>query len=213
MAGAQIGGSTIVGGASSVLAGGNFWDGARQGFITAALNHVAHGAVSVIRKTRLSRQLTKASYNIDDVATMSHEYIKEMIQKVAILEKQYRRAGSPDIDSWVLGGEKEGTYGAVKYNFTSNVIESVNFYNIAFSSNFQLASTLGHEMVHIQDIYNGNYRKWFAESGEYFRNRTIRANQVQFRSEMNAYGWEIRFGDYNYAQTQFEHYSKLTKIK
>src|SRR5690606_4249587 len=43
MAGAQIGGATIVGGASSVLAGGNFWDGARQGFITAALNHVAHG--------------------------------------------------------------------------------------------------------------------------------------------------------------------------
>ena len=52
MAGAQIGGATIVGGASSVLAGGNFWDGARQGFITATLNHVAH---AMIQKGQIKR--------------------------------------------------------------------------------------------------------------------------------------------------------------
>lgn len=39
---AMIGGGTLTGGVSSVIADGSFWEGARQGFITAALNHVAH---------------------------------------------------------------------------------------------------------------------------------------------------------------------------
>lgn len=56
MAGAQIGGATVSGGASSVLAGGNFWDGARQGFITAALNHVAHSLTDPPGKRKVLQQ-------------------------------------------------------------------------------------------------------------------------------------------------------------
>lgn len=37
-----IGGGTLFGGLSSSAAGGNFWDGARNGFITSALNGFAH---------------------------------------------------------------------------------------------------------------------------------------------------------------------------
>lgn len=36
----------LSGGISSSIAGGNFWDGARQGIITSGLNHVAHSAVA-----------------------------------------------------------------------------------------------------------------------------------------------------------------------
>src|SRR5690606_10617650 len=52
MAGAQIGGATIVGGASSVRGGGKFCDGSRQGFTNATLNHVAH---SMIQKGQINR--------------------------------------------------------------------------------------------------------------------------------------------------------------
>lgn len=57
MAGAQIGGATISGGFGSVLAGGNFWDGARQGFITAALNHVAHSPSENMRAAMMTGRL------------------------------------------------------------------------------------------------------------------------------------------------------------
>ncbi len=41
----------LSGGISAELAGGNFWAGARQGLITAGLNHVAHMAASEIQAT------------------------------------------------------------------------------------------------------------------------------------------------------------------
>ncbi|MFA9289803.1 MAG: hypothetical protein ACEQSF_01065 [Solirubrobacteraceae bacterium] len=40
---AVIASGGLSGGISSTIAGGNFWDGARQGLITAGLNHAMHG--------------------------------------------------------------------------------------------------------------------------------------------------------------------------
>jgi len=42
MQAAMIAAGGLSGGISSTIAGGNFWDGLRQGIITSALNHVAH---------------------------------------------------------------------------------------------------------------------------------------------------------------------------
>jgi hypothetical protein len=42
-AGAQILAGGLSGGIASSIAGGNFWDGVRQGLITAGLNHALHG--------------------------------------------------------------------------------------------------------------------------------------------------------------------------
>ncbi len=39
---AVIASGGLTGGLSSLIAGGNFWDGARQGIITAGLNHTFH---------------------------------------------------------------------------------------------------------------------------------------------------------------------------
>ncbi|WP_277631738.1 hypothetical protein [Avrilella dinanensis] len=202
-----------------MLAGGNFWDGARQGFITAALNHVAHGGVNAIRKTRLARQLTKAGYNIDAAAAMSHEYIKEMIQKVLLLRKQYERAGSPDIDSWILGGNTslhDGTeaLGYVQYDYLSNTIKSVSFFDLAFTSNFQLASTLGHELVHLQDIYNGSSQKWFNKKLNSLGNKRLTSIATAgiyagWKSELNAYRWEMRHGNSIVAKNNYDYYFKL----
>src|SRR5690606_41228043 len=66
MAAAQIGGATIVGGASSVLAGGNFWDGARQGFITAALNHVAHSLTDPPGKRKVLQQHREQAVTLNE---------------------------------------------------------------------------------------------------------------------------------------------------
>src|SRR5690554_4739174 len=113
-----------------------------------------------------------------------------------IIKKFAGKIPGIDIDSWILGGKNvttEGSliYGSVRYAFASNSIESISFFDIAFQSNFQLASTLGHEMTHMIDITSGNYAKWYEKSGKFFKGSRLRMNQVIYRAEMNAYRWEI----------------------
>ena len=49
---AMIGAGGLSGGVGSVLAGGDFWDGARNGLISAGLNHVAHSIQKTIQNAK-----------------------------------------------------------------------------------------------------------------------------------------------------------------
>lgn len=63
----------------------------------------------------------------------------------------------------------------------------------SFSSYFKLASTMGHELNHAADYFNGNNLKWLGK-GEGYRHAT---------SELKAYRWEANIGgEYNVRQIQ-----------
>ena len=60
MKAAMIASGGLGGGISSTIAGGNFWDGFRQGIITSGLNHVAHITVTESEKLEYNdKSLTK----------------------------------------------------------------------------------------------------------------------------------------------------------
>lgn len=61
----MIASGSLSGGISSSIAGGNFWDGARQGIITSGLNHLAHSSISK-SKSRLQKIKEKKANNLAD---------------------------------------------------------------------------------------------------------------------------------------------------
>ena len=69
----QFGVSTVMGGfsggVSSEIAGGNFWDGARNGMISAGLNHGLHMAKNEINKIHSMKQFIKAykGHSLDQI--------------------------------------------------------------------------------------------------------------------------------------------------
>lgn len=54
----------LSGGVSSSIAGGNFWDGAKQGVITSGLNHLAHSGVLVYAKHRFQVEIDSRYINL-----------------------------------------------------------------------------------------------------------------------------------------------------
>ncbi|MDR2121540.1 MAG: hypothetical protein LBP34_00305, partial [Flavobacteriaceae bacterium] len=69
----------LSGGISSVIAGGNFWKGVRQGVIVAGLNHLAHG---IRNKISLWNDIKDAKINPSEKPKYSKESIIELLVKV-----------------------------------------------------------------------------------------------------------------------------------
>src|SRR5690606_3505529 len=133
MAGAQIGGSTIVGGASSVLAGGNFWDGARQGFITAALNHVAHEIKTV---NKVNRNLRKIGIDPKSIPSYNRETVYDLISKDQTLSDMYKDAENPEIR---VGGNYGKGYGAItKGSITTKEVIYIGINKSSFKNYYKL---------------------------------------------------------------------------
>src|SRR5690606_15241048 len=66
-----VGSGSVSGGIGSVLGGGNFWDGVRQGAITTGLNHLAHG-FQESWKTKMAIRLAKKYYkNLNKIIAYS----------------------------------------------------------------------------------------------------------------------------------------------
>ncbi len=59
-ASAMIATGGVSGGVGSVLAGGNFWDGVRNGLISSTLNHAAH---MIIKKIEIEKIIKKYEAN------------------------------------------------------------------------------------------------------------------------------------------------------
>lgn len=60
---ATIASAGLAGGITSELSGGEFWDGARNGLISASLNHVAHGIRQEINRRALIAKIAKKYEN------------------------------------------------------------------------------------------------------------------------------------------------------
>ena len=60
---ATIASAGLAGGVTSKLSGGEFWDGARNGLISASLNHVAHGIRQGINRKILIAKIAKKYEN------------------------------------------------------------------------------------------------------------------------------------------------------
>ena len=125
-------GGGISGGLGSMIAGGNFVDGLRQGLISSGLNHALHG---VGEDFQVDRDLVKMGLNPNGVPEFSIESVL-MVEKADGIQKLLGLVSRPKISL------QEG--GSV-YDFKSGYAKMVRN---DFGSWRRLTTAYGHEIVH-----------------------------------------------------------------
>ncbi|WP_413512775.1 hypothetical protein [Myroides odoratus] len=162
----MIGGDGLSGGISSTIAGGDFWKGMRQGLIVSGLNHAMH---MVIEGDKVKNALKKADLDpfTDFTKLPSEEWTKEFAEKV--FPELSIEAGNPnysikdqltDENGRSVNGKSHYSYKEVngKYTITSKNVISLS--KNVFLSYYSLASTMGHELIHMTHYYSGVYQTW-----------------------------------------------------
>ena len=189
----------VSGGIGSVLGGGNFWMGAGQGLIVTAFNFLAHKEKF---RTNLKEQLDKAGYKLDDKPDFSDEAIKKMIDTVPELRRLFELGGKTAVIRAIeyIPGEDLNTrsrdMGLTKGN---NVLISKSL-NL---TNWDLAITLGHEMIH---VYHNVY---LTSKIREFTKKSWRAGFDI--SEIEAYSWEIEMGNTIHGKAGLAKYQSILK--
>ncbi|WP_228457869.1 RHS repeat domain-containing protein [Chryseobacterium candidae] len=189
----------VSGGVGSVLGGGNFWMGAGQGLIVTAFNFLAHKETF---RTNLKEQLDKAGYELDGKPDFSDEAIKKMIDTVPELRRLFELGGKTAVIRAIeyIPGENLNTrsrdMGLTKGN---NVLISKSL-NL---TNWDLAITLGHEMIH---VYHNVY---LTSKIREFTKKSWRAGFDI--SEIEAYSWEIEMGNTIHGKAGLAKYQSILK--
>ncbi len=192
----------ILGGVASELTGGNFWKGAVIGGIVAGLNHYLHQVPMKAFKANLKEQLDKAGYGLDGKPDFSDTGIKKMIDTVPELRRLFELGGKTAVIRAIeyIPGEDMNTrsldMGLTKGN---NVLISKSL-NL---TNWDLAITLGHEMIHV--YHNVSLTSKIRE----FTKKSWRAG---FNiSEIEAYSWEIEMGNTIHGKAGLAKYENILK--
>ncbi len=204
----------LSGGISATIAGGNFWQGFRQGLITAGLNHVAHMTTDFIqRETRQSAlQTIKKEYpKFYEVLTKLTEFLEAnpkvlstLAEDTGLTKEQvlnFMDIKSPEgqiikAAQFVLKDPKQFRFGQSGYpNSYINVdliktFETLQTPAFIQGTSFLLAVTVMHEFVHWGRSHNSlpTYTKDY-ESGSYW--------------EMNTFGMDIN------KNSAYENYKKF----
>jgi RHS repeat-associated protein len=160
----------VSGGLSAELAGGNFWQGMRQGFIVSALNHVGHQYKKhlEIRKFLKSNGFKESSYKkfLGLVAGESSDNFEEAagIAEVILRRMNDNKTGLFD-DNAVY---KIGEFDALGNGMFNEVIKSDLSVILSDNYKYKIRISGANEAL----IYNSNYSK-----GAYFFNATSQSYQ------------------------------------
>lgn len=144
----------VVGGVSSKLAGGNFWQGAAVGAIVAGLNHAMHViSDNQQRKYILEQQLEKAGYNPWGRPTITKEYAQNMMDRVTILRNQNDLAGGR---GRIAGYTNADDYHGATDLKTGDIYLAKN--SLSTMSNMSLATVIFHELKHLVYHWNSSFK-------------------------------------------------------
>lgn len=193
--------STVSGGAVAELTGGNFWQGAATAFYVSALNHAAH---KMVEKDKVLGALKKAGKNpyeeinrqLSDGETQ--QFAEEVFPGLS-KEANYPRYENVDIirGNSSINGSASYTYNEYakgKFSIVSKGV--IQLTKGRFLSNYALASTIGHELIHVVHHVSGQYQAWANK----FSNRAA----ARALSEIEAYNFNKGsvMGMYNSAKHQ-----------
>jgi RHS repeat-associated protein len=197
--GAATGG--LISGGISSLSGGSFGDGFRSGAISGGILGGINGGI-LASQSKYERNIIfggatrngKQNY-LNDLATSSDAYSKGLnkVELVKSLGKDENAVTRPiingaesDLNTYLLGGSGAGT--------ESNVY-------VKNASLRALASTFGHEMVHVNDYFTGYAKMTFIRS--YIQNRSVSLAFIYSKNhlEYRAYQSNINFG---YRRNQYQ---------
>ena len=175
----------LSGGVGAELAGGNFWQGAVTGGIVAWLNHEMHrqtfqnGLIARLKEAGISNPYSAASYENLDLYDFARKVLPELYgeanyPEIEKAEKLYHPDGR-SADALTIGGEyypiQEGGF-----------ISKIQVARSAYSSYLSLASSIGHELNHAADYFNGNMTRWYKQGG---------SGYAKSQTEFKAYTWQL----------------------
>ena len=178
----------LSGGLSSSIAGGNFFDGVRQGLITSGLNHLAHYvANSIEERHTVKGVLKRLGLNPSGQTPKTYASLKLLLSDSA-MNSQYFMGGSPTVgDGGQLSIGKEDYYvtNGERAVATTDVFGNGNI--VMYGDSFKNWETLGYNLVHELDhrfqFVMGYTSRWLQKYhndknvvyniGEYFAHITV----------------------------------------
>ncbi len=179
----------LSGGVGSVIAGGNFWKGVRQGLITAGLNHMMHvGYNALEKKWKVDKWLVEAEENGVDTESKpieSVETVYNSINAVQDLKDMYRAGRGRQYKVSVKPGNVD------EYATTNGTKKTMVFYTSAFTDYRTLFSTIYHEGVHLLQFA---YNKHLILSKKHGRSVTdlyleFQAYKAEYNISGNVFAW------------------------
>ena len=190
--------STVSGGAVAELTGGNFWQGATTAFLVSALNHAAH---KMVEKDKVLGALKKVG--IDPYEEINRHWSNGETQQFAeeVFPELSKEANYPRYENVDIIGGNSSINGRAFYSYNEYSkgqfnVKSKGVIQLAkgrFLSNYALASTIGHELIHVVHHVSGQYQAWANKYG------TLSAAKAL--SEIQAYNFNMGsvMGMYNSA--------------
>src|SRR5690554_5510789 len=179
----------LSGGISSSIAGGNFWDGARQGIITSGLNHLAHSGVNAYQKHRFDREIDRAfGANADKPATRSTETISEAIENIPTLKRFHTKflKKFPNLSVEYNENHKGAMLGAALFDEkVTYFTEKVEIYMFAFDSHRILSHVILHEFGHVNSTYIGAI---FCNARNFTPNTALAMDEIYAHKFANHHG-------------------------
>ena len=131
--------------------------------------------------------MKEAGYN-DPHAAASYEGLSLEEFALKVFPDMYNNVDSPCLEKVEsLGNGEEGETSIQSAVYKNRSVFSLNgpvkIARIAFSSYLRLASALGHELVHVQNVQNGNMSVWY--------NKYKSEDYRKAMSEFESISWEI----------------------
>jgi hypothetical protein len=176
--------STVVGGASAKLTGGNFWQGSVTGLFVAGLNHTMHKMGE--RRELLSRFKKGSNIKPFGKPDFSQKGISDLNGAVDGLSNAYNEAGSPNVTFDLTGKDTAHTTDGHIY-INKNKI----------TTNYKYASTLFHEYRHAYQYFapylgsSSRVQHW----KKLYGNDYYGEGGYRDAMEYDAYSYQYRMGD------------------
>ncbi len=164
----------LSGGISVTIAGGNFWQGFKQGLITSGLNHVAHMAVEAIEENNFFRKRLNEHYNdktvadkpvTEDFLTVLEELFPDIYattaQNFAIANEDNLKSFNEQTgDNYRLDGKslanEDGKVGGITSMSDGRVLIAPSRMRTALG----FAKTWYHEAIHSSHFVSGIFNVW-----------------------------------------------------
>ena len=170
------------GGVFSKLSGGKFWDGFRNGLISAGLNHAAHFVAGAIeRGITINKVLRELHLKANDVPNKNNEATMSLVKESKGLSKWYKKGGIKAIE-WEYTGEK---------HIAGYVNDHVFLNGNRIHTNYTMVSSLFHEFRH-----GWQYQSGFVSSLRKAGFGSYRSKEVTFYlMEIDAHSFQFSLGD------------------
>ncbi|WP_162129631.1 RHS repeat-associated core domain-containing protein [Chryseobacterium populi] len=214
----------LSGGISAAIAGGNFWQGVKQGLISSGLNHVAHLTIEGFDKSnyeKLKEQVEKfLGDNKSAVATSfsgKPEDLIKLVRGVPILNELLLKVKHGTV-IWFkvtnrgitpLIGEDGGRVLAETYVNSAGTI-TINLEMIKSDRWMGVAQTIGHELIHAANESHGLHSMWAGN----VNSKVADAYKIA-TSEISAYMWSMAYAgnqrEYMEAQAAMNRNAEISK--